>query len=679
MFFVSEGIDYEFEIRIDGNTVFYQEGMFRKVDLEIPENADGKILEVIVYPAPSRAGATKGAQEADLSFKPAVCYGWDFHPRLVTQGIWGYTYFEERERSFVKNVYVTYELSEDRKKADVTVETETDGNGVLFLTVKDPFGKIAYRSEINGSKHVFTLENPYLWWCHNYGEQNLYSFEFSYTAEGTVRTITKNIGFRRIKLVAQECNWWIDRFPFTQGYPPITVELNGVQIFAKGSNWVPPEVFFGEITDERYEQLLSAFKEMHGNFLRVWGGGIVNRESFFEICDREGILIWQEFPLSCNHYIDDEHYLKVAEAESVEIIKRVREHACLAVWCGGNELYVGGTRNTPQSHIIRLLNHLCFTLDKNTPYLDTSPMFGMRHGHYTFSNHEWEECFQSFNIVKATAYTEFGCPSLADYDYLKQVIPEEDLNLEAILECKPSWVAHHAVKAWTEDSWLQIKNIEHYFGKTKDLKDAAAKSQLMQTTGYKLMFEEARKQRPNCGFALNWCFDEPYPNAAGNALISYPVVKKPAYFGVENSLRDVVLSARVKKFSWVEGETFTAEIWMLNDGIKEVKEGTAEVLLKFGNEEIPVMKWNYGKLEANTNKQGHSATIVLPKRRSCVFELILRCEHHEYDNRYKLLYYSKETAAFAESLREKPMDFDGIVEETIGLEDVETEIIRIKL
>lgn len=669
LFFVTHGVDYRFDILLGGKKVHEQEGMFRKAEVEITAGYEGKELSVIVYPAPCKPGM-KDAKEAEQSFKPPVCYGWDFQPRLITQGIWEDTYFETREQSFMESCYVTYELK--GKNALINVECEISGKAdQIEVAVLSPDGEEIFRKSYAESKINFELENVELWWCRGYGEQKLYNFEINMISEGRASdSRNKTIGFRRVKLVPQECNWYLDRFPFTQGYSPMTVELNGVQIFAKGSNWISPEVFPGLLTDEIYDTLTKYLVEMNGNFLRCWGGAVIGKDRFFEDCDRLGILVWQEFPLACLQYADDDHYLSVARAEATYIIKRLREHACLALWCGGNELYVGGSQNTPQFHIIRLLNSLCFKLDKNTPWLDTSPMFGMRHGHYTFRNSDREECFQSFDIVKATAYTEFGCPALASYDYLEKFMPKEDLTLEAVLEERPSWIAHHGVRAWTNDSWIQLGNIEHYFGKVKSLKDIIVKSQILQSMGYKLMFEEARRQKQNCNFALNWCFDEPYPNAASNCLVCYPAVRRPAYYAVENSLRDTVLSAKFKKFSWVEGEIFQAEIWMLSDGITPVKRGTAEVVLRMEDKEYSLMKWEYGDVETGKNKQGHTATIVLPKHKSCLFEVELRCEHREYNNSYKLLYYSKETAEFAASRREKPMDFDGITEETIGMEDV---------
>ena len=118
------------------------------------------------------------------------------------------------------------------------------------------------------------------------------------------------------------------------------------------------------------------------NLIRVWGGGIVNKDSFFEQCDRLGLMVWQEFPLACNGYPDDPSYLAVLEQEAVSMLLRLRSHPCMVIWCGGNELLNKWSGMTIQSHPLRLLDSLCFRYDRQTPYLPASPLFGMAHGHY---------------------------------------------------------------------------------------------------------------------------------------------------------------------------------------------------------------------------------------------------------------------------------------------------------
>jgi beta-mannosidase len=115
-------------------------------------------------------------------------------------------------------------------------------------------------------------------------------------------------------------------------------------------------------------------KEANMNILRCWGGAIIDKEPFFELCDEMGIMVWQEFPLACNNYLGTKGYLAVLEQEATAIIKRLRKHPCLTLWCGGNELFNSWSRMTDQSLPLRLLNKLCYEEDQNTPFINTSPL-----------------------------------------------------------------------------------------------------------------------------------------------------------------------------------------------------------------------------------------------------------------------------------------------------------------
>lgn len=159
-----------------------------------------------------------------------------------------------------------------------------------------------------------------------FGEQKLYSVKIELLKDGLpVEVKEKKIGFKTAELVMYQGGWDIpNRMPKSRSHPPITMKVNGREIFCKGSNWVIPKIFYGKITADDYRELLQYAKDAHFNLLRIWGGGIVNKESFYELCDELGIMVWQEFPLACNNYENDAHYLEVLENESTAIIKKLR-------------------------------------------------------------------------------------------------------------------------------------------------------------------------------------------------------------------------------------------------------------------------------------------------------------------------------------------------------------------
>ena len=534
LWFVSKGIDYRYEIRFNGQPLIAREGMFSPVEVELtPHLQPRNRLEVLVYPVPKRHPEPADRTQASDVVKPAVGYGWDWHPRLVPLGIWDDTGLQLRHASHLTDVLVSYTLDEDLAGADLHIAAEgraCDGcRGSWELL--DAEGHCTAQAEGPvGQPLKARMERPRLWWTHDHGEPVRYTSRYRLldVRGNELERVEERIGFRRIRLVMNEGTWSEPKgFPKTRSAAPAQIELNGRPIFAKGSNWVCPELFPGMLDAARYEELIDMAIAANFNILRSWGGGIVNKDSFFEYCDRRGILVWQEFPLACNCYPDDPHYLAVLEQEATSIIRRLRRHPSLAIWCGGNELFNNWSGMTDQSLPLRLLNALCYRLSPEIPFNATSPLNGMAHGNYLFY---WNgrDIFQSINNSHFTAYTEFGIPGISPREVLEKVIPPEEL-----FPPRPgtAWEEHHAFGAWDgqPETWLEKPAVERYFGKQATLDELIAHSSLLQGEGYKAIFEEARRQKPYCGMALNWCFGEPWPSAANNSLVVYPSVPKPAF------------------------------------------------------------------------------------------------------------------------------------------------------
>jgi beta-mannosidase len=640
--FVSKGIDYQFKIFLNGEELLSQEGMFTPVSLDLTDQLrDRNELKILVFPAPKVPGRPVDRSQASRSVKPAVSYGWDWHPRLIPLGIWDETYLEKRPSSFIEDFHVNYTLNQDLTKADIQLELSGQNlKGLPFIwTLKDENGREVLKSE---GKMELSFANPQLWWTHDQGKPYLYTstIQLLDTSGKIIQTSESKIGFRRIRLVMNQGAWnEPEGFPKTRSVPPAQLEINGRKIFCKGTNWVNPEIFPGIITRERYDELLRLAKEANFNILRIWGGGIVNKESFFELCDEKGILVWQEFPLACNNYPDDSHYLSILKQESASIINRVKKHPSLAFWCGGNELFNAWSGMTDQSLALRLLNSQCLELDPKTPFIPTSPLMGMGHGNYVFRDldpNNKEEVFSNMARAHFTTYTEFGMPSPASVGVLKTIIPKEEL-----WPPKPgtSWESHHAYNAWVGNTWLCQDIIEEYFGTSNSLEELVANGQLMQGEGYKCIYEEARRQKPYCSMATNWCYQEPWPTAANNSLLSYPAIPKPGYYAVKNACRPVLASAKFSKFKWTEGETFFADLWMLSDLPADLPAGKMTFKLVAGTSEMPVLSWEYNPMKANVNQAGPTARCKLPAWSTDRFKVVLEVENHpEYSSEYTFAY-----------------------------------------
>ncbi|MGE5395395.1 MAG: glycoside hydrolase family 2 protein [Candidatus Saccharibacteria bacterium] len=638
--FISKGIDYQFKIFLNDKELWSQEGMFTPVNLDLTDYLkENNELRILVYPAPKAHTNSVDRSQAAHSVKPAVSYGWDWHPRLIPLGIWDDTYLEVQSASHIDDFHVNYTLNEDLTKADIQLQMEGRKleEAPFVWILKDENGKEVLRSE---NKTELTFVNPRLWWTHDHGQPTLYTSTLQlFNASGKViQTIESKIGFRRIKLVMNEGAWREpDGFPKTRSVPPAQLELNGRKIFCKGTNWVNPEIFPGIMTRERYNELLVLAKEANFNILRIWGGGIVNKESFFEICDEKGILVWQEFPLACNDYPDEAHYLSILKQESASIINRVKKHPSLAFWCGGNELFNAWSGMTEQSLPLRLLNSQCLKLDPNSPFISTSPLMGMAHGNYVFRDlNTKEEVFTNMARAHYTTYTEFGMPAPSSVEILKTIIPQEQLWPP---KAGTSWESHHAFNSWVGNTWLCQDIIEDYFGKSNTLEELVANGQLMQGEGYKCIYETARRQKPYCSMACNWCYDEPWPTAANNSIVSYPAIPKPGFYAVKNACRPVLASVQLSKFKWTEGEIFSADVWMLSDSYQELPAGKVTIRLVAGTSEINVLEWPYNPMKANMNQAGPTVRCKLPAWSTDRFKVVLEVEGHpEYNSEYTLAY-----------------------------------------
>jgi len=601
---VSEGIDYTYDVLLDGEKIYTHTGMFTSMELDIDGKAkNGSILQIIIHPHPK--DGTKTIQPRTLAnkcFRPVVHYGWDLNPKLMVSGLWKPIYIETRKKDFIKSCEPFYNLNKTRDAAQVHFETCCEYP--VTYTVYDREKNIVYK----GTQSDFTLENINLWWCNGQGEQYLYTW----TAETDSDKKSGTIGFRTMRLV---CNAYADQepktFPKSRYATFITIELNGRRIFAKGSNLVNTDIFPGNVTADRYEELLSLARDANFNILRLWGGAAIRKNEFYDMCDRMGIMVWQEFMLACNRYEGTDEYLGVLEQEATAIIKLLRRHPSLVLWCGGNELFNGWSRMDEQDYALRMLNKLCFEHDRKTPFLMTSPSTGMAHGGYTFVESAItgkREVYEVFQTAHATAYTEFGVPSICDYETLKKIIPPEEL--ENLTDTK-NWRYHNAVKQWGEQAWAFRPSIELYFGNDLTTEQLSEYSRLMQQEGLKAAFEEIRRQQPYCSMALSWCFNEPWITAANNSMVAYPARPKPAYYAVKNSLSPVVASAKISKFRWTGEETFAAELWLLNDSNEMVSDEIKAVII-LGDEEYDVLDWKTNDVKERTNKLGPTIHFTLP-------------------------------------------------------------------
>lgn len=638
---VFDGIDYEYEIEIDGEPLACGKGAFTPVKIDVSRYSGRAVpIKVTVFPIPKEMPYPQKRFQARSSCKPASSYGWDWHPRLVPSGIWGDVRIEIFSLPAARDVEVTYRLTDDLSAVTVNAEFTALGCGTLTAELISRDGKVAAQKEITASdgateSFTLTLDSPELWYPRGYGEQPIYTLKIS-GADSTER----KLGFRRSKLImntgaaaAYENTWPRGPLP-----APMQLEINGKKVFAKGSNWVNTEIFPALATPERYDELIALACDANMNIFRMWGGQYINHEYFYDKCDEMGIMLWQEFMLSCNLHPDTDAYLDTLKQEATSIIKRLRSHPSLAFWSGGNELFNSWSGMTCQSHPLRLLGSLCYELDRFTPFNMTSPLYGVTHGSYVKvmldpadtkrgDLSRGEEFICAVKRSQSTAYTEFGCNAASPKEYILKYIMDEEC-FERCDERNEVWVKHHAFDAWNAITWISKPEVEYFFGSFDGTTDLVKKSIYLQNLGYKSLFEEMRRQAPLCSMAINWDFNEPWPCAAGNSLVNWPAEPKECLKSVKEALRPTILSLSVPHNRYLTGECFCGEVWLLNDSDTAADAATAEVYLVCGGEKTKIATLTTPAAAARANSRGESFEFTVPDTLPECFSISLECPAH---------------------------------------------------
>lgn len=245
-----------------------------------------------------------------------------------------------------------------------------------------------------------------------------------------------------------------------------------------------------------------------------------------------------------------------------------------------------------------------------------------------------------------TAYTEFGGGGFSTKETLEQITELE--NLMPLNKENKVAVEHGA--HWTS---LQI---ERYFGKVETLDELIKCGQFIQCVGQQFIFEEGRRQKPYCSIVSNWCFNEPWPNTGNNSLVCYPNNIKPVYYSVMKACRPVLASARYKRLVYMAGETLEFDLFLLNDSLENIEDGTVNVYVKLGaNEKVQLLKWDYSDVNLCTNVEGPTVRYILPHDKDAdIVKIILDCG--EYSSEYTLLYRVPDRPANAPKVMNAELD-----------------------
>ena len=587
---VFDGIDLFAEIYLNGKLLGKTENMFLQYVYDVKDLLKKTENELVVK-MKSTIDVLKNVDMKDhfcifndkrMFLRKAQChFGWDWAPELTGYGIWENVYLVGENKCRIKDTFYVA-----RKNGAVTLVAELnyragiighptekfwegiekDGDTLYFYLSKTPFGEDYERKEVavTGKKNFvnFFVENPQLWWPTGYGEQPLYNYKVELFRGGKLVSEKKGrLALREVDIVEE---------PKKDEYINFALRVNGVEIFVKGSNWVPADIFTGAIEDEKYIKMIRQAKEGNFNLLRVWGGGLYEKDVFYNTCDELGVMIMQDFMIACSDIPEDMEWLKSATAEVDYQIRRLRNHPSIVMWTGGNEkvgLFVEQV-GRGDYFVDCILPGMIQDLDRTRPYIRQSPHSWTDFGchktsgdcHYSTYDrcldYQVDEYRRLVAEVVLPFTSECAIPGPCSVETTKKAFPEDkQWPMNAL------WEDRYRNNPYSNHSesfcYWEMFFTDRLYGQSTSLEDFTKKAMMAQAEFLRCEEEYARANKGMNWGIVNWMYSDIWPTGTWS-LVDYYLEPKQAYYQAKRHFAP----HRVTFVENVDGET---ELVVLND------------------------------------------------------------------------------------------------------------------
>lgn len=478
--------------------------------------------------------------------RPAYNYGWDFAPRSILMGI-GNVYYKQISKIELYDLYISTEIIGE-SEAKFTIEFSLNSNTVtklnLVINLLSSNSDLVYsttkkmRIAIKNyqEKITFTIRNVDFWWPNGYGDQPLYTLEIKEKMYNI--NISKKCGIRSIKLLLEE-----------NSKSQFTFIVNGKKIWIKGANWVPTDALTNYSSHEKYNKLLELAVNCNFNMLRIWGGGVVEDNHFYNLCDELGIMIWHDFQFACSIYPENDSYLSNVKKELIFIIKKLRNHPSIVLWCGNNENEWIYFQRYPEEYnnglgighkINQLKEQICNEYDPSRPFWRSSPWSTNEDDPNSFNSgnsHDWfvwhglgfkiPPNYTEYINNSSKFITEFGIQSFPVKGTIDKIFSDKTQS-----DINEIWEFHNIVLD-------KIKINMDLFGTPSNINEWIMISQLAQSMGLKFAIETWRSQKFNTSGSLIWQFNEPWPTICWS-IVDYFLVPKMSYYYVRRAYSSIL-------------------------------------------------------------------------------------------------------------------------------------------
>jgi len=574
------GIDTVAEIFVDGREIGRTENMLIAHEFSLADFEAGShellvhIIPVSVYSMnreyPVSARALRYNLDSLCVRKSPSMYGWDIMPRAVSAGLWRDVTVCYRPASRLRDVALVIknlDENEARLELHAGIYTEEDNLRQFSIRVRGVCEESVFEhsARLIGVNHKsgFTVAKPKIWEMRGRGKQYLYTVTVTLLCGDTqVDKLTFNTGLRTV---------YLDRSSVVEPGGRFRFIVNGKPVFILGTNLVPNDMF-PAVGDTLFNRETELVRDIGCNMVRIWGGGVYRCDEFYDWCDENGILVWQDFMMACGCYPQDPHFSDLLREEAVSVIKRLRHHPSIALWSGDNECDGGrgsagqwaGTQGVvvnPNDNTLtrEVLPRAVADYDSTRPYLPSSPYrdeYAFAHGGYIAEDHLWgpRDWFKGdYYVGQSKCYFAsetgyHGCPSP---DSLRQFIRPGHLSGRGNNKvCEDEdWLLHAANPEAAVDAAyayripLMTRQAERLFGKSTEgdsLDDYALKSQISQAEAVKFFIEHFRAEKGCRSGIIWWNIIDGWPQIS-DAVVDYYGRKKLAYSYIKCSQSPVCL------------------------------------------------------------------------------------------------------------------------------------------
>jgi beta-mannosidase len=632
---VFKGLDTYADIFLNDNPILSADNMFRewKVDVKpyirqknslriyfhSPISKGLQLQEKLGYRLPatndqSEVGGLGPNQISIFSRKAPYSFGWDWGPRFVTSGIWRPVLLEYWNEAAVNDVFIVQQdINESKASLIAQVEIKSSLQGQRTLTIISN-GKILAQQNVNlqtGSQIVnipFTIKKPHLWWPNGMGEPFQYNFTVSLDKDKeNIDTFNITTGLRKVEVIQEpDANGKGKSFYF---------RINGKNIFAKGANYIPNDAFLPRVTANDYEKIIQSAAKSNMNMLRIWGGGIYEDDILYRLCDKYGIMLWHDFMFACSMYPGDNDFLENIRQEAIDNVKRLRNHPCIVLWCGNNEIETAWSEGhedmgwgwkqkyTPEQRkkiwqdyqqiFANILPGVIKEYAAGAFYWPSSPTAGDDVASYDSRSgdmHYWGvwhglHPFDDFNKYLGRFMSEYGFQSFPEFKTVQQyALPEDfDITSPVMASHQRSGIGNLRIKQYMADWYNDPKNFQMFL----------YTSQLLQAEAIKMAIYAHRRNMPYVMGSLYWQINDCWPVASWSSIDYYKRWKALQYYAAKAFKESIVIP-------YLKNDS--VRLYAATDNQKGIEATVRMIVMDFnGNvkstREIPVkVKVNEGKL-----------------------------------------------------------------------------------